>query len=177
MSNRTLYFIFGGTVVAIIGLIALTLVLTPERAKPAYAAAVDFMNAAGTGNDATAYALLTPTMQDYVDANCPEGSVSACIAAYTPDEWGALIRDGAAVFRRARRDGDAFDVQLVATYEEGQGFAGVCIYHRMEEMEPGAWRVAGWSGFVSCDEPGSGLDGLSAPDAPNRVYPAGDRAA
>ncbi len=169
MNNKILILIGVVTVAAIGGLIALTLVLTPENER-GYNAAVRFMNAAGTFDDDTAYALLSPQMQTYVDSTC-DGSPSACIAAYIPAEWGNLIRDGAAVFRRAKRDGDAYDVQLVATYEFGQGFAGVCIYHRMEEIAPEDWRVAGWSGFVSCDEPNSGIDGLSAASAPNRVLP------
>lgn len=169
MSNRTLILIVAGAVVAIVGMIGLTLVFTPENSKPAYDAAVRFINAAGTYDDDTAYALLSPAMQAYVDAECPDGSVSACIAAYIPDEWGDLVKDGAAVFRRAKRDGDAWDVQIVATYEEGQGFAGVCILHRMEEISPDDWRVTAWSGFVSCDEPDSGIDGLRRDDAPNRV--------
>jgi hypothetical protein len=176
MSNRIIALIIGVTVLAIGGLLALTLVLTPENTKPAYRTATNFMNAAGTYDDATAFALLTPAMQDYVESNCPQGQVSACVAEYIPDEWGELVRDGAAVFRRAKRDtDDAYDVQIVATYEEGQGFAGVCIYHRVENITPGEetadWRVAGWSGFVSCDDPDSGIDGLRAEDAPNRVMP------
>lgn len=171
MSNRILYLIIGATALAVVGMIGLTLVLTPENSKAAYDAAVRFINAAGTGDEDAAYALLSTEMQAYVDAECDGGSVVACLDAYTPEEWGDLVKEGAAVYRRAQRDGDAFDVQIVATYEEGQGFAGVCIYHRMEEAGEGDWRVAGWSGFVSCDDPDSGLQGLRSDNAPNRVMP------
>lgn len=152
------------TAVIIIGLLALTAVLTPES-NPAYDAAVDFMNAAGSGDDGTALVLLSDGMREYVLENCPEGLASRCIDEYTPLAWGNLI---SAVFRRAIPDGPrAFDVQLVATYEEGQGFAGVCIYHRVEQTSGGQWRVTAWSGFISCDEPNAGLSDLRQPDAPN----------
>jgi hypothetical protein len=169
MNNKLLMLLGAVTVFAIGGLIALTLVFTPENERP-YDAAVRFINAAGTFNDDVAYALLTPQMQAYVDFTC-EGLPSACIQAYIPEEWGTLIRDGAAVFRRAKRDGAAYDVQIVATYQYGQGFSGVCIYHRMEELTPDDWRVAGWSGFVECDNPLAGIEGLSSDEAPNRVMP------
>lgn len=169
MSNKLIALIIAGTVVVVGGMIALTLVLTPENTNPAYSAAVDFINAAGTYNEETAFALLSPAMQDYVRENCPEGRVSACINDYTPEEWGELVRDGAAVYRRSIRDGDAVDVQIIATYEEGEGFAGVCIYHRMEEIAPDDWRVTAWSGFISCDDARAGLRELRQPDAPNYV--------
>jgi hypothetical protein len=60
-------------------------------------------------------------------------------------------------------------VQLLASYQEGEGFAGVCIYLRMEESAPDDWRVAGWAGFISCDAPNSGINGLRQPSAPNRA--------
>ncbi len=168
MSNRVIALIIGVSVIAIAGMIYLTTQITPED-YPAYQTAVEFVNAAGVDDDARAYALLSPAMQAYVDDNCPDASVAACIAAYIPPEWGQLVRDGAAVYRRSQRDGEAYDVQIVATYEEGQGFAGVCIYNRVEEIAPDDWRVAGWSGFVSCDARNAGLDGLRQADAPNRV--------
>jgi len=159
------------TVTVIVGIIGLTVVLTPENTNPAYDVATQFMNAAGLGDDETAFPLLSPEMQTYVTANCPENSVSTCISDYTPDEWGTLIRDGAAVYRRSIADGLAWDVLLVAVYEEGQGFAGVCIYHRMEEIAEDDWRVAGWSGFVSCDESNAGLQSLRRENAPNYIVP------
>jgi len=156
------------TVIAIAAVIVLTLIFTPEE-NPAFAASVRFANAAGLGQDDIAFELLSDDMQAYVIDNCPDGSVSACIAAYTPADWGRLLREGAAVYRRSIPDGSAWDVQLVATYQFGQGFAGVCLYHRMEQSASGDWRVAGWSGFVSCDEPNSGIHGLRRDDAPNRA--------
>ncbi len=170
MNAKLPLMIVGATVLIIMGIVALTLVFTPETAAQ-YRIAVDFMTAAGSGDDDTAFPLLTDEMQAYVRENCPDGSVSACVMAYTPPEWDGL-NDSAdpVVFRRSIPDGeDAWDVQLVATYAEGQGFAGVCIYHRMEEVAPDDWRVAAWSGFISCDAPNSGIQGLRQPDAPNRV--------
>ena len=159
--------LFGiGTVLIVIIMIALTLVFTPENTHPAYNAAMTFIRAAGDRDDDTAFSLLGNGLQTYVTENCPGGSVSACIDAYTPAEWGDLI---AAEYRRSKPDGRAWDVLILANYEEGQGFTGVCIYHRMEEVAPDDWRVAAWSGFVSCDENNTGLDGLRRDDAPNRV--------
>lgn len=176
MNSRIPLFIAGGTAILMVVVLAFAFVLTPENQNPAFNVAVRFINAAGTGDDATAYPLLSDEMQAYVDENCPEGSVSACVLAYTPDTWGQLLHDEAAVFRRSIPDGDAWDVQIVATYEEEQGFAGVCIYHRMEEVAEDDWRVAGWSGFVSCDDADSGIQGLRQPDAPNRVVPGAESA-
>lgn len=166
--NRSLVIVGVVTVVAVIGLILLTLVLVPGDTQP-YEVAVEFVNAAGLGNDAAAYPLLSAELQAYVDENCPDGSVSACILAYTPSDWGTLVKDGSAVYRRSVRDGEAWDVQIVATYQEDEGFSGVCIYNRVEEVADGDWRVTAWSGFVSCDESDSGLQGLRRADAPNRV--------
>lgn len=166
MSRRSLVFIAGAGLVTVIVTIALTLMFTPDKSHPAYAAAVMFMNAAGSGDDATASALLADDLRQWVAENCPDGSVSACIDGYIPEEWGDLI---SAVFRRALMDRGAWDVQLVATYEKGQGFSGVCIYHRMEEVAPGEWRVAAWSGFISCDAAGGRLQGLRQASAPNRA--------
>lgn len=167
MNTRTVTIIIGATVAAVVGIILLTVLLVPENTHPAYAAATRFMNAAGEGDEAAAFPLLSDAMQTYVRENCPEGRVSACVQGYIPPEWGGLIR---AVYRRSIPEGNqAWDVQLVATYEEGQGFAGVCIYHRMEEVAPDDWRVAAWSGFISCDDPDSGLNALRRPDATNRA--------
>ena len=54
-----------------------TLAFIPQNANPAFAAAVEFTQAAGEGNDTVATALLDTPLQEYVQANCPEGSVSA----------------------------------------------------------------------------------------------------
>jgi len=171
MNSRIPLYIAGGTVVALVITLIMVIAITPENQSPAVDVAVRFINAAGTGDDETAYPLLSEAMQAYVDDNCPDGSVSACVLAYTPAEWGQLLHDEAAVFRRQIPDGDAWDVQILATYEEEQGFAGVCIYHRMEQNADGEWRVAGWAGFVSCDDPDSGIQGLRRDDAPNRLMP------
>lgn len=166
MRSNAILIILGVTIVAVMGILGLTLVLAPEN-EPAFDNAVTFMNAVGDNDDATAFALLTEELQTYVTENCPDSSVSTCINDYIPDEWGDLL---APVYRRSIPIGDtAWDVQLVATYEEGQGFAGVCIYHRMEEVAPDDWRVAAWSGFISCDDRNSGMNALRREDAINRV--------
>ena len=154
----------GGLLLAAV-IIAATLLLTPQEANPAFAAATDFMAAAGAGDDTVAFALLDTTMQAYVQANCPDGSAAACIAAYIPAEWGAFQ---SVVFRRAAPDGAAWDVNLIATYAEGIGFSGVCIYQRMARDDAGAWRVAGWAGFISCGDSRS-REMATNPDTPNRA--------
>lgn len=169
MNNKVLILIGGVVVVVIAILIFLTTILVPQS-EPYYNVAIQFTNAAGIGDDEVAYRLLSPAMQAYVDDNCPDG-VSACIADYTPAEWGQLIRDGGAVYRRSKQDGDAYDIQLVATYQYDKGFAGVCIYNRTEEINPDDWRVTAWAGFVPCDHPEASIDGLRAETAPNRVAP------
>ncbi len=166
MKSRPVILIVIVMLIIIAGMIALTIVLVPENMHPAYAAATDFMNAAGLGDDDVAFALLSSEMQAYVLENCPDGKVSACIDDYTPPEWGNLM---SAVYRRSIPEGRTYHVALIATYEEGQGFAGVCIYHRMEEVAEDDWRVMGWSGFVSCDDSDAGLSGLRRDDAPNRA--------
>ncbi len=181
MSSR-LYVILAVVIAAVIaGILALSLSLTPDNLNPAYAAAVDFSNAAGQAtapaaqSDADPDALMAPALRQHVQDSCPDGDLLPCIDAYTPDLWGGML---ITVFRRARPDGpSAWDVLLVATYEEDQGFSGVCIYNRVEQLEQppeeadpyAGWRVTRWSGFVSCDAPNAGLDGLRAADAPNRA--------
>ncbi len=167
--NRTALIIVGiVTLLVAGGIIALTTIFVPEN-KAAFDVAVRFMNLAGTGQDDEAMMYLSDELQAYVRENCPDGSVSACIYAYTPAEWGRLLRDGAAVYRRSVRDGDAWDVQLIATYEQDKGFAGVCIYHRVEEIAPDDWRVTAWSGFIACDDANSGLPNLRSKNAVNRA--------
>ncbi len=165
MKSRTVLLIGLAAVITLALLIALTAALTPENTNPAFATAVAFVNAAAGGDDAAAMPLLTPAMQEWVRANCPNGSVAACAQGYTPPEWGGLLR---AVFRRATPDGPAWDVDIIATYAQGTGFSGVCIYNRVELDAAGEWRVAGWAGFVHCGDPASrGM--ASNPDAPNRA--------
>src|SRR5436190_2646806 len=86
-----------------------TLAFIPQNANPAFAAAVEFTQAAGEGNDTVATALLDTPLQEYVQANCPEGSVSACVRGYTPPDWGQFR---SSVFRRAIPDGAAWDIEL-----------------------------------------------------------------
>lgn len=166
MRSNSLLWVGSVTIITVGIIILATALLSPENTHPAYDVAVRFVNAAATGDDQTAVPLLSDAMQDYVAENCPEGRVSACLQAYTPPEWGALLT---AEFRRSRPDANAWDILLVALYEEGEGFSGVCIYNRVEEALPGRWRVSAWSGFISCAESNAGLSGLRREDAPNRA--------
>jgi len=168
MNRKTIIAIIIITLIIAGGIIALTALLPPQN-QPAFDVATRFMNLAGTGQDELAMGLLSDELQAYVRNNCPDGSVSACIYAYTPSEWGKLIRDGAAVYRRSIRDGEAWDIQLIATYEKDKGFAGICIYHRVEEIAPDDWRVTAWSGFIPCDDDNSGLPNLRSQNAINRA--------
>lgn len=145
--------------------IAVTLALTPQETNPAFAVAVDFMNAAAKGDDLTALPLLSADLQTWVQANCPDGRVSACIQAYTPPEWGGLI---SAVFRRAIPDGAAWNVDLIATYEKDRGFSGVCSAFHVAAGPDGRWRIQRWAGFVWCGDPAS-RNMMSNPAAPNQA--------
>lgn len=152
-----------------LGLVVLiTALLIPEQTNRAFATAVNFVNAAGNGEDDAALALTGEVLGRYVANQCPQGSIAACIDAYIPDEWGDFLN---AIFRRAQPDGpNAWDVQVLATYAEDQGFSGVCIYTRVER-DPQAteetWAVTRWSGWVSCDLPEAGLSTLRSRSAPN----------
>ncbi len=152
-------------VVSIAVVVVISQTLTPPETNPAFAVSTTFMNAAGKGDDDTAFPLLSTEMQTYVENNCPDGSVSACIEGYTPPEWGNLH---SAVFRRAAPDGGAWDVDLIATYEQGTGASGVCSYFRMEQDAAGEWRVYGWAGFLACGD-GRSRNMATNPDTPNRV--------
>ncbi|MFN8378331.1 MAG: hypothetical protein U0452_06620 [Anaerolineae bacterium] len=155
-------------VLAVLGGVALvvlvTAALTPSQLNPAFAAAVEFVEAAERGDDESATALLSPELATWVTAQCPDGSISACVQAYTPEAWGDLI---SAVFRRAAPDGDAWDVDLIATYQHEQGFSGVCIYARMEPNGD-SWQVAEYAGFAWCGDPAT-RNMATNPDAPNRA--------
>jgi hypothetical protein len=152
--------------VLIVVIVLLTAAFTPENTNPAFAAAIYFVHAAGTGADDTALNFLNPALQTYVAENCPDGRVSACVQSYTPPEWGAFR---GVVFRRAVPDGPAaWDIDLIATYEQDKGFSGVCIYTRMEQDSVGDWRVAAWAGFVHCGE-SAARNMVTNPDTPNRV--------
>jgi hypothetical protein len=150
--------------VSVVVLIA-TLAFIPQNANPAFAAAIEFTQAAGEGNDTAAMALLEMPLQAYVEANCPDGSVSGCVRSYTPPEWGSFR---SAVFRRAIPDGAAWDVDLIATYEADKGASGVCIYNRVEQGDDGAWRITAWAGFIHCAEADS-RNMATNPDTPNRA--------
>lgn len=167
--KRSSVILVGGLLVLavlIVLIVLLTATFTPENTNPAFAAAVNFVEAAGNGHDQAAQALLTPALQLYVQDNCPDARVSACIQSYTPPEWGAFR---SVVFRRATPHGStAWDVDLIATYEEDKGFSGVCIYNRMELDDEGQWRVAGWAGWVHCGENGA-RDMATNAETPNRV--------
>lgn len=158
---------FGILLVISLALIGLTLILTPE-ATPAFDTAVEFMNAAGRGDDATASGKLSPELLQFVEANCRDGSVSACVDDYTPPEWGNLIQ---AVFRRSIPDGEnAWDVMVVSTYEQEQGFSGVCTYYHVIRTGDDEWKIDRWSGFIACDDSNAGLVAMrDNPDAPNRA--------
>lgn len=166
MNRRVMIFVGGAIGLMIIAIIALSLVFTPEDSNPAFAVAVDFANAVGKGDDATAQDLMGDALQAYVVENCPNGSASACVDDYTPPEWGDML---SAVYRRSRPLGRDWEVLLVATYEEEQGFSGVCLYTYLQEVAEDDWRVTAWSGFVSCDGDASGIEGLSQDDAPNHA--------
>ena len=165
MPRSRIFWIAAVIIVSVAAIVVITLVLTPQETNPAFAAATTFMNAAGTGDDATAGSLLSAEMQHYVQANCPNGSVSACIMGYTPAEWGTLH---SAVFRRAAPDGANWNVELIAIYEHDKGASGVCSQYRMQQDESGQWRVYGWAGFLWCGDPRS-RNMATNPDTPNRA--------
>ncbi len=161
---------FGILAIVFILLIAVILIvitlLVPENTNPAFAAAIEFVNAAGTGDEDDAVKNLSPELQTYIAENCPDGLVSACIESYAPDEWGDFR---SVVFRRATPDGDkAWDVDLIGTYETGVGASGVCVYNRVEQAADGNWYVTKWAGFIHCAEAAS-RDMESNPDTPNRA--------
>lgn len=165
MLHSRIFWIMVIVFVGVMAVVALTLALTPGAIHPAFAAATTFMNAAGKGDDTTASMLLSDDMRAYVGANCPDGSVSACITGYIPPEWGDLQ---SAVFRRAAPDGENWNVELIATYEKDTGASGVCSFYRMEQDAAGEWRVYGWAGFLWCGD-GRSRNMATNPDTPNRV--------
>jgi hypothetical protein len=148
----------------IIGILISTLVLTPAETNPAFAAALAFVDAAARGDDARAEGYLSEELRTYVAENCPQGSVSACVAAYIPPEWGAYQ---SIVFRRSAPDGGGYHVDLIGTWALERGFSGVCVYANMQQ-EAGAWKVQRWAGFVWCGDPAWAEFG-SNPDTPNRA--------
>ncbi len=165
MPRRRIFWITAIVVISVVVVVVVTLALTPGETNPAFAAATDFMIAAGKSDDVTALALLSDEMQAYVAANCPNGSVSACINGTIPVEWGGLQ---SAVFRRAAPDGAHWNVELIAIYEKDTGASGVCSHYRMEQDAAGAWRIYGWAGFLWCGD-GRSRNMATNPDTPNRV--------
>ncbi|MCB9451273.1 MAG: hypothetical protein H6672_07520 [Anaerolineaceae bacterium] len=165
MQSKRIWIIALAIIVSILIVIVVTYALTPQNTDPAYLAALEFVEAVRQQDDPTAFALLSDDLQTYVRDNCPDGSVSACINAYTPPEWGKML---SAVFRRAAPDGPNFDVDIIATYAEDKGFSGVCIYQRMEQDAAGEWKVYAWAGYVSCGD-GASRNMAHNLDAPNRV--------
>ena len=156
-----------GIIIVVAIVVVVTALLVPQELNPAYAAAVEFVNAAGKGDDDLAMQHLSADLQTHVQENCADGSVSACIASYTPPEWGEFLNG---VFRRAQPDGaDAWDIVLLATYAEDEGFSGVCIYNRAERVEGDNWEITRWAGWISCDDERSGLSEFAedAAAAPN----------
>jgi hypothetical protein len=149
----------------IVGILLATLALTPSETNPAYAAAQAFVDAAARGDDSAANGYLSDDLQAYVAANCPDGSVSACVAAYIPPEWGAYQ---SIVFRRATPDGAGWHVDLIGTWAEERGFSGVCVYANMQQDGDGAWKVQRWAGFAWCGDPAT-RNMATNTDAPNRV--------
>ena len=163
MAKNKLILGVGTLIVAVIGLIIVSMSL---GLHPAHTAAVNFVNAAATGDDDTALPYMSKSLRDSVTENCPDGIPSTCIESYADESWGNFM---SAVFRRAIPDGnEAWDVQLIATYEDGQGFSGICIYNRVEQIES-TWQVTRWSGFISCDLPTAGLKSLAEASAPNHM--------
>ncbi len=164
MNQRTILLIVFTTITLAIIIIAATLAFTPEQLEPAFDAAVRFNQALGAGDDESAFALMGADLRTHVEANCPDGSPSACIDVYTPPEWGAML---SVVYRRAAPDGAARDVELIATYERDRGFSGVCIYNRVELVGVD-WLITQWAGYVHCGDPAS-RNMAANPDAPNRA--------
>lgn len=155
-----------GLIAAVVVIVVASLALTPQATNPAFETATTFMNAAGTGDETTAFPLLNTTMQEWAAANCPDGQASACIQGYIPAEWGKLIK---AVFRRAAPDGErAWDVELIATYEKDTGASGVCSYFRVEQEADDVWRITEWAGFLWCGDARSRNMATNA-ETPNRV--------
>jgi hypothetical protein len=154
-----------GIIIIVAAVVIVTATLIPQQ-NPAFDIGIQFVNAASNGDDETAMKALSPDLQAYVAANCPEGSVSACIRAYAPPEWGPFM---SAVFRRAIPEGpDLFHVQYVSTYEKDKGASGVCIYTRVERTGE-TWQVTHWSGWVWCGDSRSGLNQLMQSDAANHA--------
>ncbi len=153
-------------IVVVIGGFTLAGRLLDPRNTPQYAVALEFIEAVHRGDDAAAIQRITPELQTWVATNCPGGSISICLLGfYIPDDWGNLL---SVVFRRSEPVGSAWNVDMIATYEHGLGFSGVCIYTLTSQQPDGRWLVSSWAGFISCGDARS-RDMASNPDTPNRA--------
>lgn len=170
--NRTVIILVALFAIILIGLIGLSLFLVPQETNPAFRVATEFARNALQGGKAPVDAYLSPELAAYVESSCPNGNATDCITGYIPEEWGGFID---VVYRRSvpQDNGRAWDIQLIASFEQGQGFSGVCIYLRAENPTPAnadGWKITRWAGWVSCDVDNKGLDDLRTnPDAPNRA--------
>ena len=168
MPRRTMLILALAALIALVVIIFVATQLTPQTSNPAFTTAVDFVASAGKGDDTATLALLDEPMRAYVSANCPDGSPSACVDAFTPPEWGDQV---SAVFRRAAPDAENvrnWDVEVIAHYQEGTGASGVCSLIDVAPDNTGTWRVTGWAGFIHCGDPAS-RDMAINPDTPNRA--------
>lgn len=167
LRSRSFIVILLISVVVIVAILAAALVLVPTQTSPAFQTALDFVNAAVQGVDANALAKVSDPIRAYAAENCPDGSISACVDAYTPEDWGAMKT---VVYRRSAPVGDEWDVDLIAHYESGTGSSGVCIYARVAPLDESGenWQVTRYAGFVHCGDPAS-RDMAANPDAPNTV--------
>ncbi|MDX2161522.1 MAG: hypothetical protein SF162_09375 [bacterium] len=165
-SRRTLIVIGVIVLIGVVAaIIAATAAFTPAATEPAFQVALQFAEAIGRQDNLAAQRTLHPTTREWVIYNCPNGQIATCLNTLIPDEWGAFQ---SVVFRRATPDNTSWDVDLIATYAEGVGFSGVCIYVRMERLTDGQWVVAGWAGWIHCGDERSRNMARNL-DAPNRA--------
>ncbi|MFN8527952.1 MAG: hypothetical protein U0670_05015 [Anaerolineae bacterium] len=166
-SRRTLLIIIAAVVLLIVviaGIVIASTRFTPSN-EPQYQAAVDFVRAVGLNDNRTALSLLTPGMRLWVSELCSYGQIASCLRAFVPPDWGQFV---SVVFRQATPYYTSWDVDMIATYERGDGASGVCIYARIEQMPEGDWRVSRWAGWISCADPRA-QDMANNPDTPNRA--------
>ena len=165
MRSKRFLWIVLAVVLVLAVIVVVTAALTPEELNPAFDVAVAFSKAAASGDDAAAFALLSDEFQAAVTEGCPFGRVSGCMNTYIPPEWGSFLN---VVYRRAAPDGAAWNVDLIATYEQGEGGSGVCIHNRLEQVAPDDWRVTAWAGFIPCGHAES-RNMATNPETPNRM--------
>ena len=154
---------------AVLGMIAVLVLVvvatTTPQTNPAFEVAANFANAAGHGEDAAALPLLSGDLAQAVASTCKDGKPSSCVQGYAPPEWGALQH---AVFRRAVPDGAAWDIEVIATYEQDKGASGVCSYFHVSQSNDSQWKIDRWAGFIWCGDPRS-RDMATNPNTPNRM--------